>query len=135
MSDAVLGNFIYTIETQEARIQLQQELIELAYGLLWHDKHNEARRLLLGALSKEEQAKGLSRARFHHDKYRPGETPLPGPIGKAIEALEDAAKQSQLWAFDDDDTSWMTYRAASVMLMHWAAGLAGGKDESNSAEG
>ena len=110
------------------RIEKLQELVELAYGLLWHDKHNEARRLLLGVLSKDEQAKGLSAARTYDDKYKPGEVPLPGPIGKAIEALDEAVKESQWWSVDEDnDTSWVKYSAAAVMLTHWAAGL-GGED-------
>lgn len=115
---------------QEAidRIEKLQELVELAYGLLWHDKHNEARRLLLSALSKNEQGKGLAAARTYDEKYKPGEIPLPQPIGKAIEALEEAAKQSQWWSADEDnDTSWIKFRAAAVMLTHWAAGL-GGED-------
>lgn len=107
-----------------ARIEKLQKLVELAYGLLWHDKHNEARRLLLGALSKEEQAKGLTIARTYDEKYKPGEIPLPQPIGKAIEALEEAAKQCQWWSFEEDnDISWIKFRAAAVMLTHWAAGL------------
>lgn len=117
--------------TAADRIEKLQDLVELAYGLLWHDKHNEARRLLLGALSKEEQGKGITMARDYDDKYKPGEIPLPQPVGKAIEALEEAAKQSQWWSVDEDnDTSWITFRAAAVMLTHWAAGLAGGKDGS-----
>lgn len=116
------------MEDAADRIEKLQELVELAYGLLWHDKHNEARRLLLGALSKEEQGKGITMARDYDDKYKPGEIPLPQPVGKAIEALEEATKQSQWWSVDEDnDTSWVKYSVAAVMLTHWAAGL-GGED-------
>jgi len=110
------------------RIEQQDKLILMAFGLLWHDKHNEARRLLADALSMEMRGRGIEMSRNYDDKYKPGEVPLPAPIGKAIEALDEAAKQSQWWSVDEEnDTSWVKYSVAAVMLTHWAAGL-GGED-------
>lgn len=118
-------------DTQEAAdlIEQQHNLILMAFGLLWHDKHNQARRLLADALSMNERGRGIEMSRQHEDKYAPDKTPLPGPIGKAVEALEEAAKQSQWWSHDEDNTEWVKYRAASVMLTHWAAGC--GKEPRN----
>jgi hypothetical protein len=105
------------------RIEEQDKLILMAFGLLWHDKHNEARRLLADALSMDRRGEGIEMSRDYDDKYAPDEIPLPGPIGKAIEALEEAARQSQWWSVDEDnDTGWVKYSVASVMLTHWAAG-------------
>ena len=111
-----------------ARIEILEGLVQTAFGLLWYDKHNQARRHLADALTIDDRGKGIQLARDYDDKYKPGEIPLPQPVGKAIEALEEAAKQSQWWSVDEDnDTSWITFRAAAVMLTHWAAGL-GGED-------
>lgn len=113
------------------RIEILEGLVQTAFGLLWHDKHNQARRHLADALTMDDRGKGIQLARDYDDKYKSGEIPLPQPVGKAIEALEEAAKESQWWSVDEDDTSWITFRAAAVMLTHWAAGL-GGEDATKS---
>lgn len=110
------------------RIELLEGLAQTAFGLLWHDKHNQARRHLADALTMDERGKGIQLARDYDDKYKPEETPLPGPIGKAIEALEEATKQSQWWSVDEDnDTGWVKFSVAAVMLTHWADGLGKGE--------
>ena len=116
------------MEAAADRIEQQDKLILMAFGLLWHDKHNEARRLLADALSMEMRGRGIEMSRNYDDKYAPDKIPLPGPIEKAIDALEKASCESQWWSVDEEnDTSWVKYRVAAVMLAHWAGGL-GGED-------
>ncbi len=107
-------------------IERLRDLVQLAFGLLWADRPNEARRHLSDALTQEQKGKGIAAARAGQ-KYASDETPIPSPVAKAIEALEYAAKDYQWRADDTDDHGWIKYSAAAVMLRHWAAGL--GKDD------
>lgn len=99
-------------------IERLQTVVQTAFGLLWHDWVDEARVHLSKNMSMDDKAKGIGIAKTHPTGDGPVE--LPAPIAKALLALNEAAS-SLHW--EDDDTGWVKYRAAEVMLRHWAEGV------------
>ena len=99
-------------------IERLQTIVQTAFGLLWHDWVDEARVHLSKNMSMDDKAKGIGIAKIYPTDKGPVE--LPAPIEKALLALNDAAS-SLHW--EDDDTGWVKYRAAEIMLRHWAEGV------------
>jgi len=103
-------------------IERLQALVQTAFGLLWQDRHTEARLHLSAALTQEQKGEGIATARAMGQREYKG-LPVPHPVAKAVEALEHAAKHYQWLSDDEGDTGWVKYQAAAVMLDHWAAGI------------
>ncbi len=115
------------METAAAEIERLRTLAQTAFGLLWQDRHTEARLHLSAALTQEQKGKGIAAARaMEQGEYK--DLPVPPPVAKAVEALEHAAKHYQWLSDDEGDTGWVKYSAAAVILDHWAAGI--GEDKS-----
>lgn len=111
----------YLIEAA-AEIERLRAVAQTAFGLLWQDRHTEARLHLSAALTKEQKGEGIAEARAIGEvKYK--DLPIPPPVAKAVEALEHAAKHYQWLSDDEGDTGWVKYQAAAVMLDYWAAGI------------
>lgn len=95
-----------------------RDALLLAFGLLWHDRIDEARLHLSSVLSLDDRGRGIGMARAR--EIHTGERILPRPIERAIHMLDTAANEL---AWEDDDTGWVKYRAAAVTLDHWAIGV------------
>lgn len=131
MSDIVerLRIGIHTSEDESAlrseaadEIKRLQTLAQTTFGLLWQDRHTEARLHLSAALTQEQKGEGIAAARaMEQGGYK--NLPAPPPVARAVEALEHAAKHYQWLSDDEGDTGWVKYQAAAVMLNHWAAGI------------
>jgi hypothetical protein len=99
-------------------IERLRTVIQTAFGLLWHNWMDEARVHLSKNMSMDDKAKGIGIAKTYPTDNGPVE--FPAPITKALEALNTAASS---WHWEDGDHGWVKYRAAEVMLRHWAEGI------------
>jgi hypothetical protein len=95
------------------------DAIELAYGLLWHDRPTEARAVLLALLDKAGQARGIDAARA---KVKPTSGDLPPRVADAVKHLRDYEEMIYAYAHDEDDgeVSAVKVAAARYMLEEWA---------------
>ena len=110
------------LRTANHEIERLRSVAQTAFGLLWQDRHTEARLHLSAALTKEQKGDGIAAARSM-DEVQYKDLPIPPPVAQAVEALEHAAKHYQWLSDDEGDTGWVKYQAAAVMLDHWAAGI------------
>lgn len=105
-------------------------LLEICFGLLWMEQHQEARRTLSKYLTHAQKGAGITKAREimktagKHAK----DLPLPQPIARAVERLNQAADNCVLYEYNEEDAACaaMTYRAAAMRLASWAESMESG---------
>jgi hypothetical protein len=97
-----------------------RDIMELVYGLLWHDKPQDARRLLSEALSGEDRGHGIAAAKLYA-----GTKDIPRPVEVALKALDVAlgyAEEFSEMRGEELSRSAIGMRSAAILLERWAMG-------------